>query len=104
MISNWLINFLGTIGTAALLLVVGVSYLIWQFNPAFKIPHRKSVPDRYTETGMVDISNGTDTIDKKGDVSKSDMGTMDLNLINHLYPQNFPHDKIIIHQFFSTGD
>ena len=41
MISNWLINFLGTVGTAALLLVVGVSYLIWQFNPTFKIPERK---------------------------------------------------------------
>lgn len=40
MISNWLINFLGTIGTAALLLVVGVSYLIWQFNPSFNLPRR----------------------------------------------------------------
>jgi S-DNA-T family DNA segregation ATPase FtsK/SpoIIIE len=40
MISSWLINFLGTIGTAALLLVVGISYLIWQFNPTFNIPAR----------------------------------------------------------------
>jgi S-DNA-T family DNA segregation ATPase FtsK/SpoIIIE len=38
MINDWLNNFLGTIGTAALLLVVAVSYLIWQFNPAFQIP------------------------------------------------------------------
>ncbi len=35
MISDWLSNFLGTIGTAALLLVVAGSYLIWQFNPSF---------------------------------------------------------------------
>ena len=41
MISNWLDNFLGTIGTAALLLVVGASYLIWQFNPTFNLPQRK---------------------------------------------------------------
>ena len=40
MISSWLVNFLGTIGTASLLLVVGASYLIWQFNPTFHIPQR----------------------------------------------------------------
>lgn len=41
MISDWLVNFLGSIGTAALLLVVGISYLIWQFNPDIKLPERK---------------------------------------------------------------
>lgn len=35
MISQWLVNFLGVIGTTALLIVVGISYLIWQFNPSF---------------------------------------------------------------------
>ena len=44
MINAWLNNFLGQVGTAALLLVVGASYLIWQFNPTFKIPERKVVP------------------------------------------------------------
>ncbi|ANE53339.1 cell division protein FtsK [Flavisolibacter tropicus] len=46
MINNWLINFLGHFGTAALLLVVGASYLIWQFNPKFKMPERKPVIPR----------------------------------------------------------
>ncbi|MGZ3848297.1 MAG: DNA translocase FtsK [Flavisolibacter sp.] len=41
MISDWLKNFLGGVGTAALLLVVGSSYLIWQFNPTFQLPQRK---------------------------------------------------------------
>jgi DNA segregation ATPase FtsK/SpoIIIE, S-DNA-T family len=41
MISNWLSNFLGSLGTAALLLVVGISYLIWQFNPTFNVPEWK---------------------------------------------------------------
>jgi len=45
MINNWLRNFIGTIGTAALLLVVGVSYLIWQFNPSFNLPYRENRPD-----------------------------------------------------------
>ncbi len=35
MIASWLKDFLGSVGTACLLLVVGVSYLIWQFNPNF---------------------------------------------------------------------
>ena len=41
MISEWLVNFLGTVGTAALLLVVMASYLIWQFNPAFNYPKKR---------------------------------------------------------------
>jgi DNA segregation ATPase FtsK/SpoIIIE, S-DNA-T family len=41
MISGWMINFFGMIGTAALLLVVGASYLIWQFNPSFNLPQRQ---------------------------------------------------------------
>jgi S-DNA-T family DNA segregation ATPase FtsK/SpoIIIE len=45
MISNWLINFLGTIGTAALLVVVVISYLIWQFNPVIKMPGKKTYTD-----------------------------------------------------------
>lgn len=35
---EWLEKWLGTVGTAALLLVVALSYIIWQFNPAFNIP------------------------------------------------------------------
>jgi S-DNA-T family DNA segregation ATPase FtsK/SpoIIIE len=41
MIANWLVKFLGYVGTAALLLVVIISYLIWQFNPTFTMPERK---------------------------------------------------------------
>ncbi|HVG13184.1 MAG TPA: DNA translocase FtsK [Flavisolibacter sp.] len=40
LISNWLTNFLGKVGTAALLMVVAGSYLIWQFNPVFAMPKR----------------------------------------------------------------
>jgi DNA segregation ATPase FtsK/SpoIIIE, S-DNA-T family len=42
MINSWLVSFLGWVGTGALLLVVAGSYLIWQFNPTFNIPERKS--------------------------------------------------------------
>ena len=43
MIVDWMKKVLGTVGTAALLLVVAVSYIIWQFNPAFNIPQRRKV-------------------------------------------------------------
>src|ERR1700753_20018 len=32
-ISDWLVRFLGWVGTAALLLVAGLAYIIWRFNP-----------------------------------------------------------------------
>jgi S-DNA-T family DNA segregation ATPase FtsK/SpoIIIE len=38
MMSDWLIRFLGWLGTAALLLVAGLAYFIWRFNPVFKMP------------------------------------------------------------------
>jgi S-DNA-T family DNA segregation ATPase FtsK/SpoIIIE len=40
MISDWLVRFLGSIGTAALLLVAFLAYIIWQFNPVFKLPKK----------------------------------------------------------------
>lgn len=41
MISNWLQQLIGKLGTAMLLLVAALSYIIWRFNPVFKIPSRK---------------------------------------------------------------
>ncbi|HEX4371975.1 MAG TPA: DNA translocase FtsK 4TM domain-containing protein [Puia sp.] len=38
MISDWLTSVIGKIGTAALLFVAGLSFIIWRFNPVFKVP------------------------------------------------------------------
>jgi S-DNA-T family DNA segregation ATPase FtsK/SpoIIIE len=38
MISDWLVKFLGWLGTAAVLLVAGLAYFIWRFNPVFRMP------------------------------------------------------------------
>lgn len=43
MISHWLIGIFGAIGTAALLLVVAMAYIIWQFNPSFNVAAKKEV-------------------------------------------------------------
>ena len=36
-----LVKWIGSIGTAALLIVVFLAYIIWRFNPSFKLPERK---------------------------------------------------------------
>jgi S-DNA-T family DNA segregation ATPase FtsK/SpoIIIE len=38
MVADWLTHVLGWIGTAALLLVAGLAWVIWRFNPVFKVP------------------------------------------------------------------
>lgn len=41
---DWLVNWLGNVGTACLLVVVFLAYVIWRFNPQFKLPERKPKP------------------------------------------------------------
>lgn len=43
-INKWTIGFIGKTGTALLLLVAGLSWLIWKFNFDFKWPERKPRP------------------------------------------------------------
>lgn len=51
MISDWLVRFLGNIGTAALLFIAFLAYVIWQFNPVFKLP-KKLQPVRADEKSI----------------------------------------------------
>ena len=60
LISDWLVKWIGVAGTAALLLLAGFSYFIWRFNPAFKLPKRKTVPrtsEPEADTSSEDIIN-----------------------------------------------
>jgi S-DNA-T family DNA segregation ATPase FtsK/SpoIIIE len=41
MISRWLVGGVGTVGTAALLFLLALGYIIWQFNPAFNLPQKR---------------------------------------------------------------
>ncbi len=38
LISRWLTGFIGSLGTAALIFVALLSYIIWRFNPVFRVP------------------------------------------------------------------
>ena len=42
-ISRFLVQAIGTLGTSALLIIVGLAYVIWRFNPVFKVP---KLPER----------------------------------------------------------
>jgi DNA segregation ATPase FtsK/SpoIIIE, S-DNA-T family len=47
----WLTRFLGWIGTAILLFVTGLAYIIWRFNPVFKLPETsRAIPAGNGET------------------------------------------------------
>ena len=53
-IGIWLEGFLGKLGTAILLLVGGFVYVIWRFNPVFRLPARKPRPVPLEATPAVD--------------------------------------------------
>ncbi|MDH7462769.1 DNA translocase FtsK [Chitinophagaceae bacterium 26-R-25] len=46
MMSDWLVKFIGNVGTAAILLVGGLAYFIWRFNPVFTVPKMPKMPER----------------------------------------------------------
>lgn len=54
MISDWLTGALGDFGTAALLLVIGFAYIIWQFNPAFNLPAKQVAPKPDSEESAIE--------------------------------------------------
>lgn len=84
MISDWLTKSIGWVGTAALLFVVALSYIIWRFNPVFKVPklpERKvanitSDPDIITapEEAKLYIEEPALNGKQKGNILKSDSG------------------------------
>ena len=51
LITQWLTRSMGIIGTAALLLIAGLAYIIWRFNPMFKVPQfKKNTPLPVSDT------------------------------------------------------
>ena len=40
-LTDWFVKWIGNVGTGALLLLTVFCYVIWRFNPVFKLPERK---------------------------------------------------------------
>lgn len=80
MISHWLVEILGTIGTAAILIILWLGYFIWQFNPAFNLPQRK-------KEAVLEIEDSAESNEKDVVVSenKEAISTRQGKTINDLY-------------------
>lgn len=42
-VKNWMYQVIGQLGTISILVVAVISYLIWRFNPVFKLPQKKNI-------------------------------------------------------------
>jgi S-DNA-T family DNA segregation ATPase FtsK/SpoIIIE len=68
MCRNWLINTVGNVGTIALILVSFFSYIIWRFNPTFKMSVRKKKEDSPIESEEQNIDSEPE--ENNGDMIK----------------------------------
>ena len=59
LISDWLVKWIGVVGTGALLLVSGFSFFVWKYNPTFTWPERNTaanaaIPDETQADGSIE--------------------------------------------------
>jgi len=55
--SSWLIKWVGSLGTGAILFVAGFSYFIWRFNPIFHLPNFNSLLPKKKEEAFISEDN-----------------------------------------------
>ena len=62
MINEWLQHIIGYIGTAAILLISLLSYIIWRFNPSFDYDVKKMIPaDLFSSREKEEVSEEIET-------------------------------------------
>ena len=54
---NWLNQVIGQVGTLAVLTVAVLSYIIWRFNPVFKLPAKKEILNSLAEANKIDVED-----------------------------------------------
>lgn len=97
MINGWLQQVLGYTGTAAVLFVGLLSYIIWRFNPSFNF--RKKIKDANTF-----LSNGKDTLfsnEEEASKSNADILPLDKNYLKE--KTSFDHDYDIVEKNENPG-
>src|SRR5215831_9743324 len=57
LVNAWLIKWIGSIGTAALLILTVLVYVIWRFNPVFRLPKRKTITKSFTANDIYSSDN-----------------------------------------------
>ncbi len=89
MVKDWMYNTIGKIGTLGVLAVALLSYIIWRFNPAFKLPAKKALLDtnNVTEDAVGNQITNEPNIAKTNSL-KNDGSTL---LINQQNDEAFHH-------------
>lgn len=60
LINDWLVKWIGVVGTGALLVITGFSYFIWKYNPTFSWPEKKPAANPAV---AVEIPHDTDNLE-----------------------------------------
>jgi len=77
MVSSWMEKIFGWIGAASIIVVAGLAYIIWRFNPIFKMPAGKSSKNLTTgqyEADNISTFNSVETARPKTNVLKENNG------------------------------
>jgi S-DNA-T family DNA segregation ATPase FtsK/SpoIIIE len=62
MTRDWMYKMVGQIGTIGILAVAVLSYIIWRFNPVFKLPSKKDIIAAPIQNELLDEENQTEEI------------------------------------------
>ena len=108
MISDWLVRFLGNIGTAALLFIAFLAYVIWQFNPVFKLPKKlQPVGGESNEPGQPEFAiTGKTVNDIYAETGKGNSlkGEAKLFIVPSADEQNAGNDLKIVEKDYDEGN
>jgi len=108
MISDWLVRFLGNIGTAALLFIAFLAYVIWQFNPVFKLPKKlQPVGGESNEPGQPEFAiTGKTVNDIYAETGKGNSlkGEAKLFIVPNTDEQNAGNDLKIVEKDYDEGN
>ncbi|HEV7331122.1 MAG TPA: DNA translocase FtsK 4TM domain-containing protein [Flavisolibacter sp.] len=110
MIKDWMVGLIGNVGTGILLLVVGISYIIWQFNPTFNVPIRNKEEDGEIDYSALSIEENetveeiTVAEEKKEEVlspiAKAKKAAI---TVNDLYAEKQPKEKTSVPNALNGG-
>lgn len=69
LVNNWLVKWLGSFGTGALLLLAVFAYIIWRFNPTFNWPAFDWFKKENTNTVINDNSNAIPEVNEEDEIA-----------------------------------
>lgn len=86
--SSWLIKWVGSFGTGAILFVAGFSYFIWRFNPTFSVPTFDFLIPKKKEPEFVSEDN-EEAVKQEWDLNSEPTG-------NRLKNKGATHDGVVV--------